>query len=148
MRASAIRAGSGRPAGNGVGVGAAFRRAWARHSRGDLVFVTAGQRYSCAWRVGFVLALSVVVTAFGTGAVVEIVRKAAQIPEKAQGLDGFVNAANALVSPALVAMAAVAPLGCVVGAGALMFGSRRGMVIIGASLGTLVFLGSVKGIVA
>ena len=77
-----------------------------------------------------------------------IVRRAAQIPDQAEGLEGFVNAANALVGPALVAMAAVAPLGCVVGAGALMFGSRRGMVIIGASLGTLIFLGSVKGIVA
>ena len=65
-----------------------------------------------------------------------------------EGLEGFVNAANALITPALVAMAAVAPLGCIVGAGALMFGSRRGMVIIGASLGTLIFLGSVKGIVA
>ena len=86
--------------------------------------------------------------AWGTGGVVEIVRRAAQIPEEAEGLENFVNAANALISPALVAMAAVAPLGCVVGAGALMFGSRRGMVIIGASLGTLIFLGSVKGIVA
>ena len=83
----------------------------------------------------------------GTGSL-EIVRKAASIPETAQGLEGFVNAANALIGPALVAVAAVSPLGCVVGAGAMMFGSRRGMVIIGASLGTLVFLGSVQGIVA
>ena len=45
-------------------------------------------------------------------------------------------------------MAAVTPLGCVVGAMMLMFGSRRGMVMVGSSLGTLVFLGSVKGIVA
>ena len=77
-----------------------------------------------------------------------IVRRAASIPESAEGLEGFVNAANALVGPALVAMAAIAPLGCVIGAGATMFGSRRGMVMIGASLGTLIFLGSVKGIVA
>jgi hypothetical protein len=84
----------------------------------------------------------------GAGAVAWIVRRAASIPDRAEGLEGFVNAANALVGPALVAMAAIAPLGCVVGAGALMFGSRRGMTIIGASLGTLVFLGSVKGIVA
>jgi hypothetical protein len=82
------------------------------------------------------------------GGDIEIVRRAAGIPSAAQGLEGFVNAADALLTPALVAMAAVAPLGCVVGAGALMFGSRRGMVIIGASLGTLIFLGSVKGIVA
>src|SRR4051794_2520237 len=94
------------------------------------------------------VALSLWLLTGGTGGVVAIVRRAAHIPEAAEGLENFVNAANALVSPALVAMAAVAPLGCVVGAGALMFGSRRGMVIIGASLGTLVFLGSVKGIVA
>ena len=86
--------------------------------------------------------------ALTSGGVAAIVRRAASIPETAEGLEGFVNAANALITPALVAMAAVAPLGCVVGAGALMFGSRRGMVIIGASLGTLIFLGSVKGIVA
>lgn len=77
-----------------------------------------------------------------------IVRRAAQIPGEAEGLEGFVNAANALVTPALVAMAAVTPLGCIVGAGMLAFGNRRGLVTIGASLGTLVFLGSVKAIVA
>jgi hypothetical protein len=97
--------------------------------------------------------LSAVIGACAIGVVlrggdIEIVRRAAGIPNAAQGLEGFVNAADALLTPALVAMAAVAPLGCVVGAGALMFGSRRGMVIIGASLGTLIFLGSVKGIVA
>jgi hypothetical protein len=95
-----------------------------------------------------VAALLVVVSALREGPTADIVRRAASIPETAEGLEGFVNAANALISPALVAMAAVAPLGCLVGAGALMFGSRRGMVIIGASLGTLIFLGSVKGIVA
>jgi hypothetical protein len=93
-------------------------------------------------------ALLLLVWAMRTGPTSDIVRRAASIPETAEGLEGFVNAANALISPALVAMAAVAPLGCLVGAGALMFGSRRGMVIIGASLGTLIFLGSVKGIVA
>ena len=91
---------------------------------------------------------TVLIALLGQGPTAPIVRRAATIPETAQGLEGFVNAANALISPALVAMAAIAPLGCLVGAGALMFGSRRGMVIIGASLGTLIFLGSVKGIVA
>jgi len=47
-----------------------------------------------------------------------------------------------------VAMAAITPLGCILGAGAVAFGSRRGMVIIGSSLGALIFLGSIKGIVA
>ena len=88
------------------------------------------------------------VACLGSGGLAAIVRRAASIPDTAEGLEGFVNAANALLSPALVAMAAMAPLGCIIGAGAVMFGSRRGMVIIGASLGTLIFLGSVKGIVA
>jgi hypothetical protein len=90
----------------------------------------------------------ILLIALRLGCTAAIVRRAASIPETAQGLEGFVNAANALITPALVAMAALAPLGCVIGAGATMFGSRRGMVIIGASLGTLIFLGSVKGIVA
>jgi hypothetical protein len=95
-----------------------------------------------------VAGLVLLVVAVGAGPLPGIVRRAASIPETAQGLEGFVNAANALITPALVAMAAVAPLGCIVGAGATMFGSRRGMVMIGASLGTLIFLGAVKGIVA
>lgn len=101
----------------------------------------------CASR-GLLGAALIAWAALRVGLGVAIVRRAASIPETAEGLEGFVNAANALITPALVAMAAVAPLGCVVGAGATMFGSRRGMVIIGASLGTLIFLGSVKGIVA
>jgi hypothetical protein len=99
-------------------------------------------------RASALLAALLLITAMHGGPTAAIVRRAASIPETADGLEGFVNAANALISPALVAMAAIAPLGCLVGAGALMFGSRRGMVIIGASLGTLIFLGSVKGIVA
>jgi hypothetical protein len=95
-------------------------------------------------------ACAVIVTlgALGVGGSAAIVRRAAAIPETAEGLEGFVNAANALITPALVAMAAVTPLGCVLGAGMLAFGSRRGMVMIGASLGALIFTGSVKGIVA
>jgi len=104
-------------------------------------------RRNAARTVVFAVAC-LVVAALRSGSGAAIVRRAASIPDQAQGLEGFVNASNALVGPALVAMAALAPLGCVVGAGALMFGSRRGMVIIGASLGTLIFLGSVKGIVA
>src|SRR3954468_21207025 len=110
--------------------------------------VRAGRTQAIGAVVSSAIALLTVLVASRTESVAAIVRRAAQIPDQAQGLEGFVNAANALIGPALVAMAAVAPLGCVVGAGALMFGSRRGMVIIGASLGTLIFLGSVKDIVA
>jgi hypothetical protein len=116
---------------------------------GEVLFKIRSIRFAALRRAAALVgALLVLVTALDRGPVADIVRRAASIPETAEGLEGFVNAANALISPALVAMAAVAPLGCLVGAGALMFGSRRGMVIIGASLGTLIFLGSVKGIVA
>lgn len=67
---------------------------------------------------------------------------------EADGLQGFVKAADALVSPAIVAMAAITPIACILGAGALMFGNRRGLPIIGSALGALVFVISVKGIVA
>jgi hypothetical protein len=92
--------------------------------------------------------LAILVAALGLGVTAGIVRRAAGIPKVAEGLEGFVNAADALITPALVAMAAITPLGCILGAGALAFGSRRGMVIIGSSLGALIFLGSIKGIVA
>jgi hypothetical protein len=115
---------------------------------GEVSFEIGFIRLAALDAVMFAVAPTVLIALLGQGPTAAIVRRAASIPETARGLEGFVNAANALISPALVAMAAIAPLGCLVGAGALMFGSRRGMVIIGASLGTLIFLGSVKGIVA
>jgi hypothetical protein len=61
---------------------------------------------------------------------------------------GFTNAAEALVDPAIVAVVALAPIACIIGAVSLMFGGgRRGMVTIGSALGSLVFIVSVKGIV-
>jgi hypothetical protein len=92
--------------------------------------------------------LAILVAALGLRPTADIVRRAAGIPKVAEGLEGFVNAADALITPALVAMAAITPLGCILGAGAVAFGSRRGMVIIGSSLGALIFLGSIEGIVA
>jgi len=97
--------------------------------------------------VGFGVA-SVLALVAGIDPTAEIVRKAADIPERADGLGKFVNASRALVEPATIAMAAIAPLACIVGAGAVMFGNRRGMTIIGAALGTLVFCASLTGIVA
>ena len=82
------------------------------------------------------------------GGALAIVKRAAGVSETPVGLEGFVNAADALVSPAVVAMAAIAPLACIFGAGALMVGSRKGLPIVAAALGTLVFVASIKGIVA
>jgi hypothetical protein len=81
------------------------------------------------------------------GAHVDIVMKAAGIPSNATGLGGFVNGAHALVTPALVMVAAIAPLALIVGAVILLFGGRRGMQIVGTSIGVLLLLGSVTALI-
>ena len=81
------------------------------------------------------------------GAPVEIVMKAAGIPKNAAGIGGFVNGAKALVDPALVMVAAIAPLALIAGGLVLLFGGRRGMQIIGTSLGVLLLLGSVTALI-
>ena len=81
------------------------------------------------------------------GARVDLVMKAAGIPTNASGLGGFVNGAHALVTPALVMVAAIAPLALIVGGVVLLFGGRRGMQIVGTSLGVLLLLGSVTALI-
>jgi hypothetical protein len=83
----------------------------------------------------------------GLGTQVDLVMKAAGIPSNASGLGGFVNGAHALVTPALVMAAAIAPLTLIVGGVVLMFGGRRGMQIVGTSLGVLLLLGSVTALI-
>jgi hypothetical protein len=83
----------------------------------------------------------------GVGGRVDIVMKAAGIPSNASGIGGFVNGAHALVTPALVMVAAIAPLALVAGGVVLMFGGRRGMQIVGTSLGVLLLLGSVTALI-
>jgi len=81
------------------------------------------------------------------GVGVWLVAKAAGIPTNASGIGGFVNGAKALVTPALVMTAAVAPLALIAGGLVLLFGGRRGMQIIGTSLGVLLLLGSVTALI-
>ena len=94
-----------------------------------------------------VVAILVVGLLLRLGARVDLVMKAAGIPKNASGLGGFVNGAHALVTPALVMAAAIAPLTLVVGGVVLMFGGRRGMQIVGTSLGVLLLLGSVTALI-
>lgn len=89
----------------------------------------------------------VLLAAMWLGAGVWIVVKAAGIPKNANGIGGFVNGAKALVDPALVMVAAVAPLALIAGGLVLLFGGRRGMQIIGTSLGVLLLLGSVTALI-
>ena len=81
------------------------------------------------------------------GMPVAIVMKAAGIPKNATGIGGFVNGAHALVTPALVMVAAVAPIGLIAGGVVMMFGGRRGMQMVGTSLGVLLLLGSVTALI-
>jgi hypothetical protein len=83
----------------------------------------------------------------GSSPVVFIVMKAAGIPKNASGIGGFVNGAHALVTPALVMVAAIAPLALIAGGIVLLFGGRRGMMIVGSSLGVLLLLGSVTALI-
>jgi len=95
-----------------------------------------------------VLAVPIALVALHAGAGAEIVAKAAGIPSNANGIGGFINGAKALVTPALVMTAAIAPLALIAGGLVLLFGGRRGMQIIGTSLGVLLLLGSVTALVA
>ena len=99
-------------------------------------------------RLGVVISAGVLVKPMlDLGAHVDLVMKAAGIPKNSSGLGGFVNGAHALVTPALVMAAAIAPLTLVVGGVVLMFGGRRGMQIVGTSLGVLLLLGSVTALI-
>jgi hypothetical protein len=81
------------------------------------------------------------------GVRVDLVMKAAGIPKSASGIGGFVNGAHALVTPALVMVAAVAPIGLIAGGVVMMFGGRRGMQMVATSLGVLLLLGSVTALI-
>jgi hypothetical protein len=78
---------------------------------------------------------------------VEVVKKAAGVPDNAAGVGRFINGAKALVVPMLAMTAAVAPLAIIVGGLSLLFGGRRGLQIMGTALGVLLVLGSVTAIV-
>jgi len=95
--------------------------------------------------VVLVAAVSVLLVELGSR--VEIVMKAAGIPKNASGIGGFVNGAHALITQALVMVAAVAPIGLIAGGVVMMFGGRRGMQMVGTSLGVLLLLGSVTALI-
>ena len=79
---------------------------------------------------------------------VQIVVKAAGIPTDSSGVGGFVNAANALVTPLLVMVAAIAPLVLIAGGAIMLLGGRHGARLIVTALAMLLVLGSVTAIIA
>lgn len=120
---------------------AALRRLRIRCSSAEAQLAVAGCALGglLAWRIGIPSAA--------------IVRNAVcssntSIDCNSGGLGGITNAASQLIGPILVAMIAICPIACLVGAAAVMFGNRKGLVIIGSALGALIFAGAIKGIVA
>ena len=112
------------------------------------MFRTALIKHRLAARLRFaVLVAAIGVVLLELSMRVEIVMKAAGIPKNATGIGGFVNGAHALVTPALVMVAAVAPIGLIAGGVVMMFGGRRGMQMVGTSLGVLLLLGSVTALI-
>ena len=79
--------------------------------------------------------------------VAQVIRSALGIPKQSQGLAGLINAVHNLEQPAMVAAAALAPLGIAIGGGAVMFGHRFGMRILGGTLAGLLIIGVGSGFV-
>jgi hypothetical protein len=71
------------------------------------------------------------------------------IPEssKVEGVDKFAAFMASLSTPLLIALAAVAPLALIFGAGALMLGHRRAGAIIAGTVGALALAASATGLV-
>jgi hypothetical protein len=66
---------------------------------------------------------------------------------KVEGIDKFASFMASLSSPLLIALAAVAPIALIFGAGALMIGNRRALTIIASTIGALALAASATGLV-
>lgn len=77
----------------------------------------------------------------------QVIRSALGIPRQSQGLAGLINAVHNLEQPAMVAAAALAPLGIALGGGAVMLGHRFGTRILGGTLAGLLIIGVGSGFV-
>jgi hypothetical protein len=66
---------------------------------------------------------------------------------KVEGINKFAAFMASLSSPLLIALAAIAPLALIFGAGALMIGNRRALTIIASTIGALALAASATGLV-
>lgn len=77
-------------------------------------------------------------------------RKDLGIPDssKIEGVDQFANFMANLSTPLLVALAAIAPLALIFGAGLLMFGHRRAGAVLAGTVAALALAACATGLVA
>ncbi len=66
---------------------------------------------------------------------------------KVEGINKFAAFMASLSTPLLIALAAVAPLALIFGAGAMMIGNRRALTIIASTIGALALAASATGLV-
>jgi hypothetical protein len=80
---------------------------------------------------------------------IDLFRKDLGIPEssKIEGIDKFAAFMASLSTPLLVALAAVAPLALIFGAGMLMFGHRRAVAVIAGTVGALALAACASGLI-
>jgi hypothetical protein len=64
-----------------------------------------------------------------------------------EGIDKFAQFMSSLSTPLLIALAAIAPIALIFGAGALMFGHRRAGMIIAGTVGSLALAACATGLV-
>jgi hypothetical protein len=107
----------------------------------------ARARLRCARTVTLVESAIIVVVKVGT---IPLLFKAdLGVPDssKVEGIDKFAAFMASLSTPLLIALAAVAPLALIFGAGALMMGNRRALTIIGSTIGALALAASATGLI-
>jgi hypothetical protein len=66
---------------------------------------------------------------------------------KVEGIDKFASFMASLSTPMLIALAAIAPVALIIGAGALMFGNRRAGTIIAGTVAALALGACATGLV-
>lgn len=107
----------------------------------------AARRIKLAQRVAVLEAAAILVVK--AGMVPLLFKGDLGVPDssKVEGIDKFAAFMASLSTPLLIALAAVAPLALIFGAGALMMGNRRALTIIASTIGALALAASATGLV-
>jgi hypothetical protein len=107
----------------------------------------AAHRIKLAQRIALIETATILVVK--TGTIPFLFKGDLGIPESSnvQGIDKFAAFMASLSTPLLIALAAVAPLALIFGAGALMMGNRRALTIIASTIGALALAASATGLV-
>jgi hypothetical protein len=110
----------------------------------------AMRRLILAVRIAEIEAAVIVVVKSGVLQVIPFLfKRDLGIPDSShvEGIDKFAQFMSSLSTPLLIALAAIAPIALIFGAGALMFGHRRAGMIIAGTVGALALAACATGLV-